>query len=275
MKKNILINLFSLVFFCFPITRGKCQAIEDSMMIAKSEKWNVVYKKGIFMLSQPGVNETFSMNLIKLDSGKVKQKVKDSADIEYSDEGGLDLRKYMTITKSRVYQLQTGTDENSTKALFAVTNESKLKRQTVLGKIIGKKDAGYDEPLSSVSTIFGTIKRNNDPTVWNFSITGLTKIDIPNGAFPSSFLPLPEGSLTSEKDSLFFVRPTFKGDVVLVDAQGEHLAAVKYSKKPLIIWVRKDIDNSLQDAIGVLFGVMISAGAQRSWSVINNEKRSN
>jgi hypothetical protein len=63
--------------------------------------------------------------------------------------------------------------------------------------------------------------------------------------------------LKSEKDSLFLTRASFKADAVLVDAHGDHIAAVKFRKKPLIMWVRKDIDNSLQDAIGVLFAIII------------------
>jgi len=258
MTKKVSINAFIILLFCFPFAKGRCQSIEDSLMIANSEKWNVAYKKGIVTLSQAGSNQTFSMNLIKLHSGKIKQKVKDSADIEYSGEGGLDQHKFMKITKSRVYQLQAGTDENSTTALFAITDESKLKRQTVLGKIINKKDVGDDEPLSSVNTIHGTIKRNNAATGWNFSITNLSLTKMQNSFLPFFSLP-PDGFLKSEKDSLFFIGPSFKADLVLVDNHGEHIAAAKYSKKPFIIWVRKDIDNSLQDAIGVLFGVMISA----------------
>jgi hypothetical protein len=80
-----------------------------------------------------------------------------------------------------------------------------------------------------------------------------------NQQLPFIISPPPQGFLKSEKDSLFFQRASFKADVVLVDANGDHIAAVKFRKKPLIMWVRKDIDNSLQDAIGVLFGVMISA----------------
>ena len=258
MKKQIRISIIYILLCNFLFAKSYCQSIEDTLMIANSEKWNVDYKKGIFLLSQAGSNQTFTMNLIKLDSGKLKQKKKDSADIEFSGSDGLDQSKYMTIKKSRLYKLQSGTDENSTEALFAITNESKQKRQTFLGKILSKNDEGKDEVLSSVSTIYGTIKRNNSATVWNLSLDNLSANNMGNKRLPFTILPPPQGFLKSEKDSLFLERASFKADAVFVDAYGDHIGAVKFKKRPFTIWVRKDIDNSLQDAIGVLFAIMIA-----------------
>ena len=174
MKKKISTNLFFLLLLCFPFTKVACQSIEDSIMIANSEKWNVNYKQGTFTLSQPGSDQTFTMNLIKLDSGKLKQKKKDSAEIEFSGSDGFDHSKFMTIRKSRLYKLEAGTDENSTEALFAVANKSNQKRQTFLGKVLSKNDEGKNEVLSDTTTISGTIKRNNAATAWNFSLNNLS-----------------------------------------------------------------------------------------------------
>jgi hypothetical protein len=229
------------------------QSFEDSVMIANCEKWNVVYKKGMLTFSQPGSAQAFTMNLSKLDSGKLKQKTKDSSFIEFSGSGGLDGSKYMTIKKNRVYNLRMGTDENSTAALFVVTNESNEKRQTFLGKVMSKNHEEENEVLSSESTINGTIKRNNLATAWKFSLKNFG-----NGGLPFSIFSAPEGFLTSEKDSLFLERASFKADAVLVNAEGHHVGAVKFRKKPFTIWVQKDMENSLQDAVAVLFGVMIA-----------------
>jgi len=259
MKKKCAIKLLYPLLLFFPFAKVACQSIEDSVMIANSEKWNVNYKQGTFTLTQPGSNQTFTMNLIKLDSGKLRQKKRDSAEMEFSGSDGFDHSKFMTIRKSRLYKLQAGTDENSTEALFAVANKSNQKRQTFLGKVLSKNDEGKNEVLSDSTTISGTIKRNNAATGWTFSLDNLSSNNMGNQQLPFIISPPPQGFLKSEKDSLFFQRASFKADVVLVDANGDHIAAVKFRKKPLIMWVRKDIDNSLQDAIGVLFGVMISA----------------
>jgi hypothetical protein len=163
----------------------------------------------------------------------------------------------MTIKKSRLYKLQAGTDENSTDGLFAVADEAKQKRQTFLGKVLSKNDEGKNEVLSDTTTISGTIKRNNAATVWTFSLDNLSSNNMGNLQLPFITLPPPQGFLKSEKDSLFLERPSFKADAVLININGDHIGAVKFKKRPFTIWVRKDIDNSLQDAIAVLFGVMI------------------
>ena len=106
MEKKILLNLFFPLLPCLPFTKAACQSMADYSMIANSEKWNVNYKQGTLTLTQPGSNQTFTMNLIKLDSGKIKQKKKDSAEIEFSGSDGFDQSKFMTIKKSRVYKLQ-------------------------------------------------------------------------------------------------------------------------------------------------------------------------
>lgn len=234
------------------------QSFEDSVMIANCEKWNIAYKNGMLTLSHPGSAQVFTMNLSKLDSGKIKQKRKDSSYVEFSGSGGFDQSKYMTIKKSRVYKLQMGTDENSTAALFVVTNESNEIRQTFLGKMISKNHEEENEVLSSESTIYGTIKRNNLATTWKFSLKNLAANSLGNSELPFGIFSAPQGFLTSEKDSLFLERASFKADAVLVNAEGHHVGAVKFRKKPFTIWVQKDMENSLQDAVAVFFGVMIA-----------------
>jgi hypothetical protein len=235
------------------------QSKEDSIMIANSEKWNVVYKKGILTLSQPGSAQIYTMNLTKLDSGTIKHKKKDSSDIGFSaSREGMDWdqSKYMTITKNRVYKLQSGNDENATQALFSVAAESKEKRQTLFGKMLSKSDEGKDEVLSFTKTISGIIRRNNNTSEWKFNLNNVTNSknteDLP---FITS-APV-SGTLKDEKDSLFLQPSSFNANAVLVNSEGDHLAAIKFRKKPFIMWVREDIDNSLQDAIGVLFAIII------------------
>ena len=255
-----IIQIFVIYIFLQNIFAGKAfsQSFEDSVMIANCEKWNIAYKNGMLTLSNPGSAQVFTMNLSKLDSGKLKQKSKNSVYMEYSGSGGLNGSKYMTITRNRVYKLQMGTDTNATAALFVVTNESNEKRQTFLGKLMSKKDEEENEVLSSENTIYGTIKRNNLATTWKFSLKNLAANSLGNSELPFGIFSAPQGFLTSEKDSLFLERASFKADAVLVNAEGHHVGAVKFRKKPFTIWVQKDMENSLQDAVTVLFGVMIA-----------------
>ncbi len=256
MKKKILIQATYILLFNLLFLNSYCQSAKDSVMIANSEKWNINYKKGIFTLSQPGNAQTFTMNLIKIDSGFAKHKKKDSADIEFSGSEGLDQSKYMTITKKRFYKLQSGNDENSTQAVFSADAESKEKRQTFLGKMISKNDEGKDEVLSNTTTISGIIWRNNNISKWQFALDNLNNAQANQGLPFILKIPV-SGFIKDGKDSLFFQPSSFNADAVLVNTNGDHVAAVKFRKKPFIIWARKDIDNSLQDAIAALFAIMI------------------
>ena len=258
-KKIMLYAIHMLLFNSLFVSCCYCQSAKDAAMIANSEKWNVTYKKGTFTLSQPGSAQTFTMNLIKLDSGITKYKKKDSSEIGFfpKDQGmNWDQRKYITVTKKKVYKLQDGNDKDSTRALFSAANISKQKKQTVFGKMISKNDEGENEVLSDSTMIDGIICGNNSTAKWQFSLNNINaqrNYDLP-------FIPIipVEGFIKNEKDSLFFQPSSFNADAVLINTNGDHLAAVKFRKKPFIIWARKDIDNPLQHAIAVLFGVMIA-----------------
>lgn len=50
----------------------------------------------------------------------------------------------------------------------------------------------------------------------------------------------------------------FSSDLVLVNKNGEHLAALKFTRKPLMVRIRNDIDASYRNAIAALFAVIIA-----------------
>jgi hypothetical protein len=45
---------------------------------------------------------------------------------------------------------------------------------------------------------------------------------------------------------------------MLVNKNGEHVAAIEFKQKPFNIWIRSDIENSGQKAIAVLFAVIMA-----------------
>ncbi len=261
MKKSIAVYIISTILLNMFLAKSYSQSIDDSMMIARSEKWNIEYKKGIVTLSQPGSTQTFTMNLTKLDSGKIKQKRKDSSYIGFSSSGegtNWDQQKYMTINKTKLYRLQSGNDENATQSLFAISSEIKETRQTLFGRMISKSNENNNEVLSDKRLLSGTITRNNTSDKWDFTVDNFDDPFSKQGLPFISPIPL-TGFLKDGKDSLFFHPTTLNADVELSGNNGDPMAALKFRKKPMILWVRKDIDNPLQDAIGVLFGIIISA----------------
>lgn len=152
--------------------------------------------------------------------------------------------------------MQLGNDENSTSSLFSVASSSKERRQTALGKMLSKSDEGTDEVLNYSGIVSGIIRRESMQSGWEFSLDNLTYSGS-NQNLPFDFAPQLTGFLKNDNDSMFFKGSSFDANAVLVNGKGEYLAAIKFRNKPAIIWISKKIDNSLQDAIAVLFGVII------------------
>ena len=50
---------------------------------------------------------------------------------------------------------------------------------------------------------------------------------------------------------------SFDADMVLLNTNEEHLAALKFKQKPLYIWIRHELKNSYRRALAALFAVII------------------
>lgn len=146
--------------------------------------------------------------------------------------------------------------KTSTFSLFSVASLSKERRQTLLGRMFSKSDEGTDEVLKYSAIVSGIIKRESMQSGWEFSLDNLTYSGS-NQNLPFDLAPQLTGFLKNENDSMFFKGSSFDANAVLINGKGEYLAAIKFRKKPAIMWISKKIDNSLQDAIAVLFGVII------------------
>ena len=250
MKKNYLFSL-SVVFFqvvcCF---NSFSQANQGDVLLANSDKWKVQQKKGLFGLSKPVFGDYTTLDIIKLDSGHMKKKTKDSSYISFetSDHGGSDLdqMKFLTIKKNKVYKLLLASKSDTTKAIFSIASESKEKTQTFLGKILSKKDEDKGETLSYNRDVPGVIITGDNDMQWQFFI----------GNFSGNYIS--SGYLKNEKDS--FNMRTFSSldaDLILVDSHGVYLAALKFHVKPFYTWIRHDLNPASRNAIAALFAVVI------------------
>ena len=256
MKKRLYVISLTTLFINVSLSIF-CQSREDSVMLANSEKWQFEFRKGMFTLSSKSTDTVITMTLSKLDSGTSKRKTRDSSFLEFSGSGGFDQSKYVTIRKVKTYRLQRGNDVNATTAAFSTSSVSNEQRQTFLGKMISKSDENRDEVLNYKRTIAGIIKRTNNMATWEFKLEDMDN-NLSNQGLPFIKVPTVSGFLKTGQDSMFFQPSIFGANVILTNADGEHLAASAFRKKPYTIWIRRDIDNSLQDAIAVLFAVIIS-----------------
>ncbi|MEO6836834.1 MAG: hypothetical protein ABI185_00505 [Ginsengibacter sp.] len=249
MKKNYLFSISFILINCFCYNNGFSQVNQDDTLLANSDKWKVQPTKGLFGLSKPVFGDYTTLDIIKLDSGRMKQKTKDSSSLSFEASGSegsdWDQSKFLTIKKNRIYKLRLASKVDTTKAIFSIASESKQKKQTFLGKVLSKNDEGKNEELSYNRDIPGIIITDDNEVQWQFFINNFS------GAYISS------GYLKNGKDSLSMHISSFNADIVLVNANGEHLAALKFNQKPLYVWIRHDLKNSYRQAIAALFAVII------------------
>jgi hypothetical protein len=65
--------------------------------------------------------------------------------------------------------------------------------------------------------------------------------------------------MKSGMDSLYVeIYSSFTADIVLINQEGEHLAALAFKQKRPDMWIRNDISQSYQQAIATLFSVFLS-----------------
>lgn len=77
-----VIKIITTILFSFYV-KAYSQVNEDSVMLSKSEQWKIEQKKGLFGLSKPLFGIFTTLNVIKIDSGFYKKKIKDSASLDF------------------------------------------------------------------------------------------------------------------------------------------------------------------------------------------------
>ena len=262
MKVKNFISLISALTLSWLSTSTYCQVNEDSVMLANSEQWKIEPKKGLFGLSKPSFGNFTTVSVNKMDSGFYKKKIKDSSSFDLELGGGesdMNQSKYMTIQKTKWYKLMLASDSGTANATFAIASVSKEKKQTFLGKIMSKNDEGKNEVLNYSRDIPGFISTGESSASWQFLIENFSS---GSGQMGGGFLTsasISSGYLKNENDSLSMqIYSSFSADIVLVNRKGEHLAALKFKKKPFYTWIRNDINKDYRKAIAGLFAVIIA-----------------
>lgn len=256
-------NLYTLsILFTLLYMSASGQFSQDSLLLAKSEKWEVKKNKGLFGLSKPEFGPYTTNDVVKLDSPVIKTKIKDSSYISWegsSSGNDFDQSKYLTIKKSKFYKLSLGTSSVTTEAVFAIASVSTEKRQTLFGKLISKSDEGKDEVLNYNRNVPGIIIIENDSMHWRFLLENFTSGGQATALTPYPVASISGGYLKNENDSLAMqIYSSFNADIVLIDPNGEHLAALAFKQKKPEICIRNDISESYQHAIAAFFAVIIS-----------------
>ncbi len=262
MINNFIVTGLNLIVFLFGYQICFCQVNQDSVMLANCEKWVVKKNKGLFGLAKPDFGPFKTLEVAKFDSAVIRKKTKDSsyAGMEISREGtDFDIGKFVTIKKTKFYKLMLGTSVNTAEAVFAISSVSHEKQQSFLGMMLSKKDEGKNAVLDYNRNVSGTIGTGIDSLPWEFNVYNFRS---GSRQTESQFYPsasISDLHIKNVKDSLYMERSSsFLGNIVLLNQKGEHLAELAFKQKNPDIWIRKDIEHSYQQAIAVLFAVIIS-----------------
>ncbi len=261
MKNNFILTGLNLIVFIFCYQPCFCQVNQDSAMFAHCEKWNVKPNKGLFGLAKPDFGPYKTLEVKKLDSAKTKKKTKGESysNVEFSRKGtDFDIGRKLTIEKTKYYTLSLGTALNTAEAIFSISSVSYEKRQTFLGKMLSKSDEGKNVILDYKRDVSGTIGKGNDSMRWEFYVFNFRSGGRQTASqfSPSAFIS--DMYLKNEEDSLYMVRSSSFADIVLVNQKGEHFAAIAFKNNHPDVWIRNDIEQNYQQAIAVLFAVIIS-----------------
>ncbi len=238
------------------------QVNEDSVLLTNSVEWKVQTKTGLLGLSKPVFGNYATVAVNKIDSPIIRKRKRDGSSLELESSAGwpgLDHSKYVTIQKTKWYKLMLATGADTANAVFTIASVSKEKKQTFLGKLLSKNDEGKGETLSYMRDIHGFISTGDSSVAWEFFIGNFRRGSGQNTGPFNAEASISSGYLKNDNDSLFMqIYSSFSADLVLVNKNGEHLAALKFKQKPITAWIRNDLDSSYRHAIAALFAVIIS-----------------
>lgn len=252
--------ILGITFFSFCVT-GFCQVNEDSVMMANSERWDVKQHKGLFGLCKPEFGNFTTLDVVKVDSAVIRKRHKDSSNLGFHLSGGdfgIDNDKFVTNEKTKFYKLRIISGNDISEAVFSIYSVSKEKKQTFLGKMLSKKsEEEKDIVLHYNRDVEGIILPDTTSKKWEFVINDFTSGSriIAGSASPAS---MSGGYIKNENDSLYLnAYSSITSDLILINTRGEYIAALKFKRKPLYIWIRNDIESSYRKAIASLFAVII------------------
>lgn len=267
----------------------------DSLLQSNSDKWEL--KQGRKLFGDIKKMEFGPFNLLsveKLDSPVIRKKIKGGRETqlllgsEAQEENGkgafLDFTKEVTIEKTKYYRVLCTANMDTVEAMLSVLSGRTEQRRTLLGTMLnGSSDNGQEVVASAVHKQ-GYIITDGDAMLWNFAYRSASG----NGHTDSSgkvSKPLLTGYLKNETDS-FYIKPVETFSVLeykvfkkvhrdtlyhtlgmaLINKGGEQVAAQLYpgnpplfpgDKKPFI-WMRKDLNASIRQAIAAYYTVLIA-----------------
>lgn len=266
-----------LVFFCVGYFYCSAQ-IQDTALLAHSNKWKVKLHRGMFGMTKPEFGPYSTLDLQKLDSPVLRKKTKEGSytGASFSSDGwDWDFSKYQTFEKRKAYSTLITAGTDTAELLFSIYRISNEKNLTFLGELMSKNDDGKNQVLGVKTVVSGIGATSYDSLPWRFFIedsTGKKEEAIPAAApqFTSGYIITSDDSLFTEPivghigspGSKFFLE--WQTGILVNGRNDKRVAALKFGtpgdlSNPFLVWIRNDIAPSKQHAIASVFALMISA----------------
>ena len=276
-----------IAFFLFSSSVCFCQKNSllpgDPMLETNSEKWKVKENNKMFGgIAKPEFGPYTTTLADKLDTPVIKKRTSNGsefelkigydAEMETGHQADLNMSKKVTIQKTKFYRLQLTNGADTMESLFSLFSTSVEKKQTLMGKMLSKKDDDKIEVLSYTVRINGMINTNTDSLPWKFFYSSVKPGNnnsfntdtSQNNSGISGYLKNNNDSIHVEpiiyffKSKLYSLRNTL--GIALVNQKGEHLAALQFATpdSKSFIWIRKDFGNDYLRAIATFLDVIIA-----------------
>ncbi|NNV55370.1 hypothetical protein [Limnovirga soli] len=258
---KLYLSAILIMFCCSTTSHLIAQSNQDSLLQAKSEKWTVKMHQGMTGMAKPVFGPYTTLDIDKADSAVIRSRSKDAPyfGMELSDKGGdFDISRVKTVTKRKYYILSLADATDTISATFAIASESHEKKETFFGKMISKNNDNQNEVLDYNRNISGILSTNIDTASWHFFIGNFTSGGRQTAAAIMPMASISDGYLMQSNDSIYMqMFSSFSAQIVLIDKNGENLAAISYQKQKPDIWIRNDIDKNRRQAIALLFAVIL------------------
>jgi len=272
MKRKLYLVFFCVSYFC-------CSAqIQDTALLAHSDKWKVKLHRGMFGLAKPEFGPYSTLDLQKLDSPVLHKRTKEGSytGASFSSDGwDWDISKYQTVEKRKAYSTLITAGTDTAELLFSIYRISNEKNLTFIGELMSKNEEGKNQVLGVKTYVSGIGTASYDTLAWRFFIedstgtkeeTALTQA----AKFTRAYIITSDDSLFTEPmpshvgspGSKFFFE--WQGGVFVNSTNMKHIAALKFGtpgdlSNPFLAWIRNDIAPAKQHAIAAVFALMISA----------------
>ena len=287
MRKSLALKVLAIAtVLLYPVSDCYCQHNKhmslNPSLEANSEEWKVKENKKMFGgISKPEFGPYTTLIAEKLDTPVIKKRTREGsafelklgydAEIETGKGADIDMSKKVSIQKTKFFRLLLSNGEDSSDALFSLLTISKEKKQTILGKVLSKKDEGKDQVLSYSSFINGIITTNDNTNPWDFYYTSSSSDNYDPYSNDTTKTPGLSGYLKNNSDSLYIEPISFSmgnkyfpvnytEGFAVINKKGQHVAALQFKKNDnkSIIWIRKDLEAYYRQAISSFLAVLVA-----------------